>query len=574
MQRHRVGMVRGMWQILITALMLAWAGSAIAIPSAQAFPAGSTCFASASFNTRYADIASDTPRWNCQPNGASIVSPRAFVRFDMAGRKDAADPVLTTRLTLFSALRITAIGIDGQTRTLAYNRDDMAFATNDWLMRAALPHLSQPVAAYVMEVDLPRHVGVLTEARIGPEPNLMDVGRSELVIAWLCGLLCVPLVLNFAFFRILRQRFVLWHAAAVFFMLVQTAVTSGIVNRFFSLSMMELSLLSVGSWGLAIATASLFIGDLVEPGKLDRIQIQALRWLGPWIIAWSYVYLFAGDPIRPWAAPAYLTSYLPVILVFAWVMTTAAQRGSRAILFQIVAWAPMMFTGVLRIVSALGIFETPVELMLEQHVSIGFEVVVTSIGVADRFMSMKRQRDQAVAHGKILEALAEHDPLTGLYNRRGIEERFDRLMREGFDTMALLDIDHFKVINDTLGHASGDSVLRAVALALIPDEDTLAVRIGGEEFLLLLRGKDAAERAERRRKSITARIAAEIPGLDRLVTASMGIVTCSSPARFGEIYTQCDRLLYLAKAAGRNCTERLILTQPVPQTGATIIKLR
>ncbi|GGB88238.1 hypothetical protein GCM10011494_03170 [Novosphingobium endophyticum] len=570
-------MHRGLWNMLVVALLLAWAGGPAAARPTQEFPAGSTCFAGASLDTGYADIARDPARWACQGEGASIVTPRAFVRFDMTGRKAISDPILTTRLTLFSSLRVTAIGQDGATATLAYDRDDMTFATNDWLMRGALPRLSEPVAAYVVEVDLPRHVGMLTSARIGSAPDTADVGRSELVIAWLCGLLCVPLVLNFAFFRVLRQRFVLWHTAAVFFMLIQTVVTTGLINRFFSLSMMQLSVLSAGSWAMAIATASLFISELIEPGKLDRIQIRLLRWLGPWIIAWSYIYLFTGDPIRPYSAQAYLASYLPVILIFAWVMATAANRGSRAILFQIVAWAPMMLMGVLRIVSALGIFETPAELMLEQHVSIGWEVIVTSIGVADRFMTFKRQRDQALAHTRILEKLAERDPLTGLYNRRGIEERFDGLVRDGFDTMALLDLDHFKVINDTLGHATGDTVLRAVALALTPDEDTVAVRIGGEEFLLLARGKDAAERAERRRKSVPARVAAQVPGLERLVTASMGMVTCSAPMRFAELYAQCDRLLYAAKAVGRNCTECITLAAPAasaPTTGATIVNLR
>jgi diguanylate cyclase (GGDEF)-like protein len=570
-------MFRGLWKFLFVTLMIAWAGGGGAALPAPGFPAGSKCFAGGSLGTAYAGIARAPARWKCQDQGASIASPRAFVRFDMTGRKAVADPVLTTRLTLFSSLRITAIGTGGETATLAYDRDDVTFATNDWLMRAALPRLSQPVAAYVLEIDLPRHLGVLTSARIEPAPDAAVVGRSELVIAWLCGLLCVPLVLNFAFYHVLRQRFVLWHAAAVFFMLVQTIITTGVINRFFSLSAMQLSVLSVGSWALAIAAASVFISDLIEPGKLDRVQVSLLRWLGPWIAVWSYFYLFAGDPFRAYSAQAYLASFLPVLVVFAWVMTTATRRGSRAILFQIVAWAPMMLMGILRIVSALGVFETPIELMLEQHVSIGWEVIVTSIGVADRFAAIKRQRDQALAHTKVLEDLAERDPLTGLYNRRGIEERFDGLLRGGFDTMALLDLDHFKVINDTLGHATGDAVLRAVAMALPQDEDTVAVRIGGEEFLLLLRGKDAAERAERQRKCVPARVAAQVPGLGRLVTASMGMVIYTSAGRFADLYAECDRLLYRAKAAGRNCTESTILmpaSEDADPRGATIIQLR
>jgi diguanylate cyclase (GGDEF)-like protein len=568
-------MIRGLWKLAFGALLVILAGGAASAHPEPPFAPGSVCFASATLETRYAEIAGDHARWRCHPDGASIDMPRAFVRIDMNGRPAAKDPVLTTRLTLFSAMRITAIGTTGESATLVYDRDDMTFATDDWLMRARLPRLSGHVAAYVVEIDSPRHVGVLTDMRIGPAPPPADVGRSELVIAWLCGLLCVPLILNFAFYRVLRQRFVLWHAAAVFFMLVQTVVTSGLINRFASPSMMELSLLSAGSWGLAIASASLFISGLIEPGKLRPVQVLLLRCMGPWVIVWSYVYLFTGDPVRPFSAPLYLASYLPIIALFAWTMTTAVNRGSRAIVYQIIAWTPMMVTGVIRIVSSLGIFETPIELMLEQHVSIGFEVLVTSMGVADRFMAMKRQRDSALAHTKILEGLAERDPLTGLYNRRGIEERFAGLSHEGFDTMAVLDLDHFKVINDTMGHATGDAVLQEVAKALMPDRDTLAVRIGGEEFLLLLRGADAAERAERRRASIPPRIAAGIPGLERLVTASMGMVTCTTPVRFAELYAQCDRLLYKAKAAGRNRTESTVLAlTPAPQAGPTVVNLR
>ncbi|QDK34115.1 GGDEF domain-containing protein [Sphingomonas sp. IC081] len=222
--------------------------------------------------------------------------------------------------------------------------------------------------------------------------------------------------------------------------------------------------------------------------------------------------------------------------------------------FQIVGWAPLIGMGLFRIVSMLGATDAPLGLMTLQHVSIAFEVLVTTLGAADRFMALKDQRDRALTQARMLESLAERDPLTGLYNRRGFEERYSRLVLEGFDTMALIDLDHFKSINDTRGHATGDAVLRAVAVALMPDEDTVVVRIGGEEFLMLLRGTGAAERAERRRQAIPARIAAEVPLLDRPVTASMGLVTSAPAMRFNDLYRQCDRLLYEAKAAGRNRT--------------------
>jgi GGDEF domain-containing protein len=80
--------------------------------------------------------------------------------------------------------------------------------------------------------------------------------------------------------------------------------------------------------------------------------------------------------------------------------------------------------------------------------------------------------------------------------------------------------------------------------------------MGGEEFLILLRGNDVASRAERRRQAISARVAADVPGLDRLVTASMGMVELPADGslqnEFQPLYVRCDHLLYEAKAAGRN----------------------
>jgi diguanylate cyclase (GGDEF)-like protein len=99
-------------------------------------------------------------------------------------------------------------------------------------------------------------------------------------------------------------------------------------------------------------------------------------------------------------------------------------------------------------------------------------------------------------------------------------------------------------------------VLQAVAAALEPDDDTLVLRMGGEEFMLLLRGRNALQRAEARRQAITARVARDVEGLDRPQTASMGLVDVPRDAvpvaGFAELYARADQLLYDAKQAGRN----------------------
>jgi diguanylate cyclase (GGDEF)-like protein len=143
-----------------------------------------------------------------------------------------------------------------------------------------------------------------------------------------------------------------------------------------------------------------------------------------------------------------------------------------------------------------------------------------------------------------------------LFNRRAIDARFDELRAQGYDTFALVDLDHFKRVNDSHGHEAGDAVLCTVASVLEQCADSLAFRMGGEEFFLLLRGEKSEERAEALRQSIPVRIAREVDGLDHMVTASVGLVVVPQGALpksgFADIYRYADRLLYEAKETGRN----------------------
>ncbi|MFN6934082.1 MAG: GGDEF domain-containing protein, partial [Tsuneonella sp.] len=129
-----------------------------------------------------------------------------------------------------------------------------------------------------------------------------------------------------------------------------------------------------------------------------------------------------------------------------------------------------------------------------------------------------------------------------------------------YETFALLDLDHFKMVNDEHGHAVGDAVLVATAEILADEPETVAMRFGGEEFLLMMRGDDAEQRADRLRASIPMRVASRVEGLSRPVTASMGLVVAPLSAlpraKFNDLYVMADRLLYEAKSAGRNRTLR------------------
>jgi diguanylate cyclase (GGDEF)-like protein len=153
-------------------------------------------------------------------------------------------------------------------------------------------------------------------------------------------------------------------------------------------------------------------------------------------------------------------------------------------------------------------------------------------------------------------------------NRRALEDRFTELRAQGFAALAVLDLDRFKAINDEFGHGVGDDVLKAAAAAIESDANLLAFRLGGEEFVLLLKGRNALAEAERRRQAITIQVARRIDALDRPVTASMGVIEmppdAAPDADFEYLYARADKLLYEAKQGGRNRTvsERLKLFVP------------
>jgi diguanylate cyclase (GGDEF)-like protein len=167
------------------------------------------------------------------------------------------------------------------------------------------------------------------------------------------------------------------------------------------------------------------------------------------------------------------------------------------------------------------------------------------------------------AHSRLAE-IASRDQLTGLYNRRHFETalahewvRAHRLRRA--IALVMVDIDHFKALNDSLGHVAGDDALRAVASVIAQcarRAGDVAARFGGEEFVVLLPGaEDAYVRAlaEEIRAAVEA-LDLQHPAVALLrVTVSVGVATVAAPATLEPtLVAAADRALYRAKAAGRN----------------------
>ncbi|MAE35959.1 MAG: diguanylate cyclase response regulator [Oceanospirillaceae bacterium] len=172
----------------------------------------------------------------------------------------------------------------------------------------------------------------------------------------------------------------------------------------------------------------------------------------------------------------------------------------------------------------------------------------------DTHVTLKRQQDR-------LLQLAMHDQLTGLYNRHYmlemVEQRIARARRHNTPlTTLIIDLDHFKKINDTHGHIAGDQILEQVSALLqrqCRTEDTVA-RFGGEEFIVLMEPcslDHAHYKAEVMRHQISELMPSSIP-----VTVSIGAAELADhDENFNDLLKRADDALYRAKEHGRNCTE-------------------
>jgi diguanylate cyclase (GGDEF)-like protein len=195
---------------------------------------------------------------------------------------------------------------------------------------------------------------------------------------------------------------------------------------------------------------------------------------------------------------------------------------------------------------------------------VGADVAFTpsEVSLIERFATMAALAYDSARQRDSLREQVATDGLTGLLNHRGAQERVrvevEQARAAGRPvSVVVVDLDHFKLINDSHGHADGDKALAAAAAALrqsVRDSDAVG-RLGGEEFLLVLPGVDgpaAVEAAERARMAL-----AEVRVHGRSLDCSAGVATCPDDAQDApELLERADAALYAAKHGGRRQTRR------------------
>lgn len=223
-----------------------------------------------------------------------------------------------------------------------------------------------------------------------------------------------------------------------------------------------------------------------------------------------------------------------------------------------------------------GHLERSAGLMSEQSAPPELQAVVAELRVETTSMrsavhDLSRNLEQSQQEIEKLRVQLEHarteamtDPLTGLFNRRGFEgrlmEAFDATSADGTETsLIVVDIDHFKKVNDTYGHLFGDKVIRAVAevLKATVKDSGIVARLGGEEFGVLLPGAGLANAhalAENIRKTMERGRIRRIDKNEHIegITISLGIAVLQRDEDHSTFIDRADKALYASKENGRN----------------------
>ena len=318
---------------------------------------------------------------------------------------------------------------------------------------------------------------------------------------------------------------------------------------------------SLLSLALAFYTASLF-----------RVREQVVPWRGIFVIPACMLVglMLLLDTLEPRMLLATLVLMLQCAMILYWAWRYAERPGRAHLLLQIGALISLAGLGMRVVAVANG---TAVEMRydtsnLKQSISVAIgtaTVMMYSIGL----VLMAKERSESR-----LQHLALHDVLTGTFNRRAILERFaveldHARQQQASVAVAMIDIDHFKRINDLYGHLAGDEVLCHCVRQLqqrLRQGDSLG-RYGGEEFLLLLPGTDrsGAMAAVQGLREAIARSPACFAGDQIELRFSVGL-WCGVPGpsdSTANLLAQADAALYQAKAAGRNTVHMAAVVEAV-----------
>ena len=494
-------------------------------------------------------------RFDCTTKQTQFGTGDYWVISNDIGKTSSFDNPLVARLGSVWQQRLTlhVLYADGQLGTMA---DDNHGITRRIQLGAIveypIAHAHAPVQRLMWKVE---GAGNLRGIVIGPRlATKAESDRSNLVMAAIYsgfgGLALALLIYNLALWASLRYRFQLAYCLMVGALMAYAFTSSGamawLVPDIANNDRLRLNYLLLT---LACSSALLFARAFFEEHVfgprlrlLIRTTVAVLITTGVFFVMFAPLGVQFVDRVYSWV-------FFGVLICVSATLWSAWRGRSNFLWVFALAWALPIFAASLRVLANLGLIRWNFWLDNSTILSMAAEALISSVAIAYRIRLLSHERDAAVAAETVARRLADTDPLTGLLNRRSFLAR--AIGREGPQTLLILDLDHFKQVNDTLGHDGGDEVLRVVARTLraLDLPDALIARIGGEEFAIVTHMSQPLDP-----NIILNRLRATRMPFDLRVTASIGTATgpLTAESDWKSLYRAADTALFAAKSAGRD----------------------
>lgn len=372
--------------------------------------------------------------------------------------------------------------------------------------------------------------------------------QYHFLFGMILGIFAVMALYNLMLYLYLQDKIYLDYSLYIFFFGSMIALVEGLVNPFLNLSSWVLEhlylLAMMGYFVFMLSFTRRFLDTQLHHAVIDKVLKAAIWVYG--ITAFSVLIVPYPIAMEFGVITATLVPFLmliPGILLY--------RQGHATAKFYLASWIPNTIGYVIWASAFFGFLPSNTLTANANALGAMLEFVIFSLALAYRIDSLHKEKEQ-LTHALTI------DPLTKVFNRRMFDEYLSQQFAEqiaqpksGF-SMILIDIDHFKLVNDTHGHAVGDVVLHEVAKRLsskVSNHGILA-RWGGEEFVCVLSSsQDIEEFCEGLLEAVRHK---PIPSVGR-ITISIGATTVLEEDSPSTLFMRCDRNLYQAKQQGRNC---------------------
>jgi diguanylate cyclase (GGDEF)-like protein len=454
---------------------------------------------------------------------------------------------------------ITTVHTDGHRKTYRPN-----FGQKIGPMRlgatVVVPFLRNPspVVTLIAKVNrsaIIRGIMLTPQVSVAEDAIRFEMGMAVLYAAFV-GICIALLVYNIALWRAMRERFLLAYCFMVTAMLAYGIFTSGAPHYFVaSLSGADRLRVTIPLLAIAAASALIFIRHFFQSANIPVWLVRTTYIHAAAISAFAIFYALMAPRYADIIDMIYVLGFVPIPILFCAYLYVAWRQNDPFLRYFLIAWSGPAIAVTLRTMHGLDIL--PYNLVIENSTLIGlaFEALVSSLAIGHRVRLLAQARDRAESAEASAMLMADTDPLTGLLNRRAFMRQL--LERQIQWTLILVDIDHFKRVNDSLGHAGGDDAITSIAAVLrkYTPEGAMVARMGGEEFAI-------SYPADLPLTPDPDRLLADIRSINLpegyRITASIGIASrpVSDDNDWKILYRAADMALYRAKSSGRDCFSR------------------